>query len=222
MLSGRRRGARVQGAARGATSRAGSRPEATERGMQLAPGGGEGARRACRRLRPGGRRRARQQTGAIAVDGARQARPLPPVDADRARTTSGRSSPRWSRARSGRSPTRSASAGSPWPPPLLERLLETTPEPVLLAVRSTAGSASSSSRRPARAPATRGPAASARRWAITASSGPRSCADQARRWTAPELDAALDGLLELDAMVKGAPGAELDRARSGGWRSACG
>ena len=32
--------------------------------------------------------------------------------------------------------------------------------------------------------------------------------DQARRWTTAELTAALDGLVELDAMVKGAPGAE--------------
>jgi hypothetical protein len=31
-------------------------------------------------------------------------------------------------------------------------------------------------------------------------------AEQASRWTAPELIAAMDGLLELDAVVKGAPG----------------
>jgi len=30
---------------------------------------------------------------------------------------------------------------------------------------------------------------------------------QARRWTSSELEDALDGLLDLDAMVKGAPGA---------------
>ena len=33
--------------------------------------------------------------------------------------------------------------------------------------------------------------------------------DQARLWTTTELIAALDGLVELDAMVKGAPGAEI-------------
>ena len=30
-------------------------------------------------------------------------------------------------------------------------------------------------------------------------------AEQARRWTPAELEAALEGVLELDAMVKGAP-----------------
>jgi hypothetical protein len=37
--------------------------------------------------------------------------------------------------------------------------------------------------------------------------------DQARNWTIDELIAALDGLVELDAMVKGAPGRELDEAQ---------
>ncbi|HEY4633697.1 MAG TPA: hypothetical protein VIH00_07240, partial [Candidatus Limnocylindrales bacterium] len=36
---------------------------------------------------------------------------------------------------------------------------------------------------------------------------------QARHWTGPELRAALEGLLELDAMVKGAPGSETDPAQ---------
>ncbi len=37
--------------------------------------------------------------------------------------------------------------------------------------------------------------------------------DQAKRWTTGELIAALDGLVELDAMVKGAPDTELDEAQ---------
>jgi DNA polymerase III delta subunit len=36
---------------------------------------------------------------------------------------------------------------------------------------------------------------------------------QARHWTTDELRAALEGLLELDAMVKGAPGSETDTAQ---------
>jgi DNA polymerase III delta subunit len=35
----------------------------------------------------------------------------------------------------------------------------------------------------------------------------QKAAEQARRWTLPELDAALEGVLELDSMVKGAVGA---------------
>jgi hypothetical protein len=37
--------------------------------------------------------------------------------------------------------------------------------------------------------------------------------DQAKAWTTPELVAALDGLVDLDAMVKGAPGSEFDEAQ---------
>ena len=49
----------------------------------------------------------------------------------------------------------------------------------------------------------------------------QTLAAQARGWTVPELTAALDGLLELDAMVKGAPGRGRTR-RSADWRSGCG
>ena len=41
----------------------------------------------------------------------------------------------------------------------------------------------------------------------------RKLAEQARAWTVPDLHAALDGLLELDAMVKGAPGSTADPAQ---------
>ncbi|HKG57033.1 MAG TPA: hypothetical protein VKA85_07285, partial [Candidatus Limnocylindrales bacterium] len=38
-------------------------------------------------------------------------------------------------------------------------------------------------------------------------------AEQARAWTQPELDAALDGLVELDAAIRGAPGAAATEAQ---------
>lgn len=41
----------------------------------------------------------------------------------------------------------------------------------------------------------------------------RTLAAQARAWTIPELHAALDGLLELDALIKGAPGTFADAAQ---------
>jgi DNA polymerase III delta subunit len=41
----------------------------------------------------------------------------------------------------------------------------------------------------------------------------RNLATQARAWSVAELRAALDGLLELDAMVKGAPGVAADAAQ---------
>ena len=48
---------------------------------------------------------------------------------------------------------------------------------------------------------------------ITSEFRARTLAAQARRWTADELAAALAGLVELDAMVKGAPGFEADAAQ---------
>jgi hypothetical protein len=41
----------------------------------------------------------------------------------------------------------------------------------------------------------------------------QTLAAQAKAWTSVELVAALDGLVELDAMVKGAPGAGQDEAQ---------
>ncbi|MEA2610099.1 MAG: polymerase subunit delta [Chloroflexota bacterium] len=94
---------------------------------------------------------------------------------------------------------------------LLDRLLEDTPEPVLLAVlhrrvrellelgdRLAAGE--------------RLPAA-AKAMGIASDFRARTLAAQARAWTTSELTAALDGLVELDAMVKGAPGAGQDEAQ---------
>jgi DNA polymerase III delta subunit len=94
---------------------------------------------------------------------------------------------------------------------LLDRLLEDTPEPVLLAVlhrrvrellelgdRLAAGE--------------RLPAA-AKAMGITSDYRAKTLAAQAKAWTTPELTAALDGLVELDAMVKGAPGSGQDEAQ---------
>ena len=41
----------------------------------------------------------------------------------------------------------------------------------------------------------------------------KTLAGQARHWTTDELTRALEGLVELDAMVKGAPGYEADAAQ---------
>lgn len=94
---------------------------------------------------------------------------------------------------------------------LLNRLLDETPEPVLLAVlhrrirellelvdRLAAGE--------------RLPAAG-KAMGIPNSFRMDRLAEQARNWTTQELTAALDGLVELDAMVKGAPGSGQDDAQ---------
>jgi DNA polymerase III delta subunit len=94
---------------------------------------------------------------------------------------------------------------------LLDRLLEDTPEPVVLAVlhrrvrellelgdRVAAGE--------------RLPAA-AKAMGIASEYRAQTLAAQAKAWTTPELTAALEGLIELDAMVKGAPDAGQDEAQ---------
>ena len=93
----------------------------------------------------------------------------------------------------------------------LDRVIETTPEPVLLAVlhrrvvellelgdRMADGAAL--------------PVA-ARAMGITSEYRARALAGQARHWSVAELTSALAGLVELDAMVKGAPGSEVDAAQ---------
>jgi len=87
---------------------------------------------------------------------------------------------------------------------LLERMVETAPEPVLIAVLhrrvrellEMADRLASGERLPVVAKEMR----------ITSEFRVRTLAAQAREWTVPELHAALDGLLDLDAMIKGAPG----------------
>lgn len=93
----------------------------------------------------------------------------------------------------------------------LDRLLDDTPEPVLLTVlhrrvvellelgdRLADGAAL--------------PAA-AREMGVTNEFRAKTLAAQARRWTTAELTDALGGLLELDAMVKGVPGSTGDAAQ---------
>jgi DNA polymerase III subunit delta len=88
--------------------------------------------------------------------------------------------------------------------PLLDRLLETTPEPVLLVqlhrrIRELIEVADHL-------------AAGASPGSLVRTLGQKpfrveKLVGQARRWSLAELEAALEGLLDLDAMVKGAPGA---------------
>jgi len=94
---------------------------------------------------------------------------------------------------------------------MLDRLLDTTAEPVILNVlhrrirellevadRVAAGEALP---------------AIGRTMKISSEFRMRNLAAQARAWTVADLHAALDGLLELDAMVKGAPGSIADPAQ---------
>ncbi|HEY4190277.1 MAG TPA: hypothetical protein VGM28_07645, partial [Candidatus Limnocylindrales bacterium] len=90
---------------------------------------------------------------------------------------------------------------------LLERLIETTPEPVVLAVLhrrvrellETRDRLDAGERLPAIGKA----------MGISTEYRMEKLREQARLWTTAELTAALDGLVELDAMVKGAPGSEV-------------
>jgi DNA polymerase III delta subunit len=86
----------------------------------------------------------------------------------------------------------------------LERLLETAPEPVLLAVLhrrvreliETGDRLRSGERLPAVGKA----------MGVSSEFRMEKLRDQAKLWSTEELIAALDGLVELDAMVKGVPG----------------
>jgi len=97
---------------------------------------------------------------------------------------------------------RRAEAALDW----LDRLFEATPEPVLLAVLhrrireliETGDRLGNGERLPAIGKA----------MGVNSEYRMGKLRDQARAWTTPELVAALDGLVELDAMVKGVPGLE--------------
>lgn len=93
----------------------------------------------------------------------------------------------------------------------LERLFDGTPEPVLLAVlhRRVRELVELGDRL---AEGERLPAA-ARSMGINNDFRAQTLSGQARLWTTSELTAALDGLVELDAMVKGAPGSGQDEAQ---------
>jgi DNA polymerase III subunit delta len=92
----------------------------------------------------------------------------------------------------------------------LDRLLATTPEPVLLAVLhrrvreliETGDRLASGERLPAVGKA----------MGVTSEFRMDRLREQAKKWTTAELIAALDGVAELDAMVKGVPG--LDRVEA--------
>ena len=89
----------------------------------------------------------------------------------------------------------------------LDRLFETTPEPVILAVLhrrirellETADRLDAGERLPAIGKA----------MGINTEYRMEKLREQSRAWTTAELTAALDGLVDLDAMVKGTPGAEI-------------
>ena len=89
---------------------------------------------------------------------------------------------------------------------VLERLREATPEPVLLAVLhrrireliETGDRLGNGERLPAIGKAI----------GVNSQFRMEKLRDQAKVWSVPELVAALDALVELDAMVKGVPGAE--------------
>lgn len=94
---------------------------------------------------------------------------------------------------------------------ILTRLLEVTPEPILTNVLHRRvrellemNDRLSSGERLA---------AAAKSMGITSQYRAETLAGQARGWTVPELHAALDGVLELDAMVKGAPDTGQDAAQ---------
>ena len=87
------------------------------------------------------------------------------------------------------------------------------PRPSRCSSRSSTGGSASSSRSAIGSPPASGCRRSARRWGSPASSGCGRSAARRRTWTTAELTAALDGLVELDAMVKGAPGSEIGDAQ---------
>ena len=93
---------------------------------------------------------------------------------------------------------------------LLDRLLETTPEPVLLAVLHRRVRELHRDRRPPRARASDCPPIG-KAMGVSSEFRMEKLRDQAKLWTTAELIAALDGLVELDAMVKGVPGRGSDR-----------
>jgi DNA polymerase III delta subunit len=94
---------------------------------------------------------------------------------------------------------------------LLERLLASTPEPVLVVVlhRRVRELLELGDRLAGGAKL----ATAGRAMGINSEYRAQMIAAQARNWTTDELAAALDGLVELDALVKGAPGTSADAAQ---------
>ena len=94
---------------------------------------------------------------------------------------------------------------------LLGRLLDSTPEPILTNVlhRQIRELLEINDRMASR----QSLAAAAKAMGIGNEFRAQTLASQARAWTVPELHAALDGVLALDAMVKGAPDTGQDAAQ---------
>ncbi len=146
--AGRRRSAALQGA-RGGGAQGGRRRQGVQ-GAQGRPARGLDRRTAPRSARSRSSRGAakelarrvggfvsegdvdRQRQGALAVGELEKLALYRPVRPGHARTTSARSSPRSCPTRRGRSSTRSRIGGRTVAGPLLDRLLETTPEPVVI------------------------------------------------------------------------------------------
>lgn len=182
---------------------------ATERGMHLAPGASkELARRVGGFVREGDVDRQRQGALAVAeLDKLALYRQDGPVTEDDVRALVAEVVPdsTWA-CLDAIAERRAATAG-----PLLDHLLETTPEPVVLGqlhrrLRELIMAADHV--------ASRGTPADLVKLIGGHPFRARKLAEQARHWTLPELEAALEGVLELDAMVKGAPGwGRTDRQR---------
>jgi DNA polymerase III delta subunit len=174
---------------------------ATERGMQLEPGAAkELARRVGGFVTEGDVDRQRQ--GALAVselDKLALYRPFDPVREEDVRALVPEVVPDSTWAFLDAVAERRVAVAAP----ALDRLLESTPEPVITVVLHRrlrelliAADLVAQRSRPADI--------------VKAIGGhpfrAQKLAEQARAWTVPELEAALEGVLELDAMVKGAPG----------------
>jgi DNA polymerase III delta subunit len=183
--------------------------EARERDLQLAPGASRAlAERVGGFVREGDAERGQQtRLASMELDKLALYRGTEPIGADDVRALVGSAVPSsvwaFTDAVAERRVDR-ALAG-------LDRLLEVTPEPVLLAVLhrrvreliETGDRLAAGERLPA----------VGRAMGIASEFRMERLRDQARNWTIDELIAALDGLVELDAMVKGAPGRELDEAQ---------
>jgi DNA polymerase III delta subunit len=183
--------------------------EAGDRGVQLAPGAAkELASRVGGFVREGdAERRAQTRLAAMELDKLALYRPGVAVSIEDVRSLVPEAIPtsvwEFTDAIGKRDATRAAF--------LLERLLETTAEPLVIAViyRRIRELLEIADRIAARESL----ATLARAMKIGNEFRAQTLVEQARRWTVEELSAALDGLLELDAMVKGAPGSEADEAQ---------
>jgi len=174
---------------------------ATERGLQLAPNAAkELARRVGGFVREGDVDRQRQGALAVAeLDKLALYRPATPITEEDVRALVSEVVPDSTWAILDAVAERRVVVAAPQ----LDRLLETVPEPVLLVqlhrrLRELLVAADHI--------ATGGTPAGLVKRIGGHPFRAQKLAEQARRWTMPELEAALDGLLELDAMVKGAPG----------------